>query len=194
MHIPELPLVLKKIGIDQDGDARLSLSEFLDFVQSCIMSELPEPFVAEIRKAHAAAAAAAPDGAVDRRAAAALLASLGIAISSPAVREELMEVMDADGSGDASAEEVITCIGMMRRTQLDLEAVARAFSSAAGENMALLSATRLSEFLGLSVADANDLIFLADMDRFEDKDDMALTANKATIDMEELHNVIMHWA
>ena len=79
--------------------------------------------VEKVRAAHAEAVCASPSGIVDRKGALALLRSVGLHLPDSPPTEELMDVMDADASGDVSLSELLVGIGMLRKQQLDRHSV-----------------------------------------------------------------------
>ena len=138
-----LAKLLERSGADADGSGTLSRDEFLELVRAALVSDLPTRFVDQVRAAHAAAAAAAAAGGVTgcrtdldegdepvvRRAAVpALMRTLGVSLPNDVCTDELLDVMDADGSGDVSVEELIVGCGMVRREQLELRRLGTAFA------------------------------------------------------------------
>merc|ERR1711988_1766820 len=128
-----------------------------------------------------------------------LLRSLGITLPSDVSTDELMDVMDTDGSGDVSVSEILTGAGMLRREQLEMAALAAAFkemaaSRAEGSGDHELSANYLAQILEIPSNDAEDLVLLADIDRFS-----AAAAAKAaqderaepTMDIIEFHRLVV---
>ena len=140
-----LAKLLARSGADADGSGTLSRDEFFELVRLALVSDLPARFVAQVRAAHAAAAAAAgaaagsaadggstggegDEGVVQRAAVPALMRTLGVSLPNDVSTDELLDVMDADGSGDVSVEELIVGCGMVRREQLELRRLGTAFA------------------------------------------------------------------
>ena len=199
----QLAKLFHHMGWDTDGDGTLSRDEFYELARVTLMADLPKTYVASVEARYAEhAARSTPPGVVRRRDIPALLKSLGVVMPSGVSTDELIDVMDSDGSGDVSVDEVLTGSGMLRREQLEMDELRHVFSdmvatadwgyhrctggaadsgdtgdsggsggSGAGDQ---LSAVTLSHCLGIGIAEAEDLVFLADIDRFLEPKDLAL--------------------
>ena len=187
----QLAKLFQHMGWDTDGDGTLSRDEFYELARVTLMADLPKAYVASVEARYAAAAQRnTPPGVVNRRDIPALLGELGVVMPSDVSTDELIDVMDSDGSGDVSVAEVLTGSGMLRREQLEMEELRHVFSDMVATadwghhrtphdnatNVASakqrfvddeqLSALTLSHCFGIGIAEAEDLVFLADIDRF----------------------------
>jgi Ca2+-binding EF-hand superfamily protein len=129
MSSTQLLGVLRSLGLELDGTGALSRAQFGELVRQTLLSDLPSQLVDQLRAAHGAAASAAASGLVDRDGAVSLLASIGIKLPGDVPTAELMDAMDADGSGDVCIDEVLVFVGMLRRQQLELAALASVFEA-----------------------------------------------------------------
>ncbi len=116
--------------------------------------------------------------------------------------DELLDVMDADGSGDVDVEELLVGAGMLRRSLLEMEALAKEFEQmasdaqnrqAAGEGQ--LTAAFLARQLSIPVAEAEDIVFLSDLDRFSGGASGRLLAGaEPTIDVSEFYRHFLQFS
>ena len=116
--------------------------------------------------------------------------------------DELLDVMDADGSGDVDVEELLVGAGMLRRSLLEMEALAKEFEQmasdaqnrqAAGEGQ--LTAAFLAWQLSIPVAEAEDIVFLSDLDRFSGGASGRLLAGaEPTIDVFEFYRHFLQFS
>ena len=168
-------------GVDADTNGSLCKSEFDEFVRQTLVADLPATVVDALQAAHDGAARRSTTGLVDRTAAAELLRSIGIGFpANDMSTEELLDVMDADGSGDVSMQELLAGVGMLRRQQKEMATLEQAFKAFlkppknrcrcrfclqrlnGAQGSGELSATHIARLLGIPLPEVSRVIPLPD--------------------------------
>ena len=186
---------------DQDGNGALSKGEFLDFARLTLMAEIPSKFVSLVQDKHKEIAKSSAAGFVGRNDIPQLLRLLGVNLPPDVSADEVMDIMDTDGSGDVAVDEILTGAAMVRREQTEVMHLVDVFNDIAknSQKEGLLSAEYLHETLKIPLNEAEDLVFLADIDRFgAGRHAIAATGEDAhaehTIDMTEFLRLIMDFS
>jgi len=116
-----------------------------------------------------------------------------------------MDNVDADASGDISKHKLLVAAGMIRHKERQASALAEAFSELAKQAgceavTQELSADHLSKLLNVDMAVAEEIVFLADLDRFSNNPPFQITKRTSTadfkeptIDLIELYRLIVGW-
>ncbi|KAL1510690.1 hypothetical protein AB1Y20_006985 [Prymnesium parvum] len=206
--VPSGPLAEMLRDISSDLAGSLSRDDFLEFLRQNLVADLPATLVAWMEDEHAAAAAASSSGRVSRvsrRAAVRLLRAGGFTLPTRSAMEELMDNVDADASGDISKHKLLVAAGMIRHKERQASALAEAFSELAKQAgceavTQELSADHLSKLLNVDMAVAEEIVFLADLDRFSNNPPFQITKRTSTadfkeptIDLIELYRLIVGW-
>ena len=181
---------------DQDGNGALSKPEFLDFARLTLMAEIPTRFVTLVQGKHREIKAKSASGFVGRNDIPTLLKLLGVNLPPDISADEVMDVMDTDGSGDVDVDEILTGAAMVRREQTEVMHLIDVFNDIAknSDKKGQLSAPYLHETLQIPIEEAEDLVFLADIDRFESGGAATDDKTEHTIDMTEFLRLIMDFS
>ena len=121
---------------------------------------------------------------------ASLLLRLGFVLDELSL-EELFDEVDSDADGRISEDELVTCIGMLKRNMLELMHLEESFKQfrrptlEAADNEAEQHVVRASDLvgaLGVTLEEAEEMIFIADL-----KDNQV-------IDFTEFRQVVVNWS
>eukprot|EP00326_Haptolina_ericina_P021862 CAMPEP_0181176518 /NCGR_PEP_ID=MMETSP1096-20121128/4673_1 /TAXON_ID=156174 ORGANISM="Chrysochromulina ericina, Strain CCMP281" /NCGR_SAMPLE_ID=MMETSP1096 /ASSEMBLY_ACC=CAM_ASM_000453 /LENGTH=352 /DNA_ID=CAMNT_0023264613 /DNA_START=38 /DNA_END=1093 /DNA_ORIENTATION=- len=178
----------------EESSREFNKEQFREFIRQILVSDISLSLYERLKSVHAAAV---ERGVVDRKATVALLASIGIQLPDNIKTEELLDVMDADGSGDIDFEELLVGIGMLKRQTLEWSEIKTIFDDLFHHNGKVghrdLNAEDFSMLFNLKAEEAEELVFLADKDRFNVGADEEATGDADEIDLAEFYQMILEW-
>ena len=114
-------------NIDDDGNGKLSKEEFLSFLRSFFLADIPSVVVDALRLAYDEAVAKSPNEPMDESRIASLFKELGFDTKSSNMGD-VIGVIDADDDGDVDFNEYMTGIGMLKKMTLLSNQLDSAFS------------------------------------------------------------------
>jgi len=186
--------IVEESGIDKDGDGVLTQEEFLEFLRSLFLADLPSKEIPILKESYDTAVVEAGEGSVmDEERVKGLFGMLGFDTESSQMKS-VLGVIDSDGDGDVSFEEFLTGVAMMKRYCLQIKDLNNAFeyhkSSVRNVRKSVvnkdLSAEDLEAAFKVNQDEAAEMVFLADMDDCP-------AQGERTIDITEFQQLVMAW-
>lgn len=188
-------------------DVAVTREGFLDFLRANILADIDANLALALQEAHAEKCDAF--GLISPAAAVEALGKGGFEVLDLERVYELLARVDEDASGSLDLPEFLVAAGMLVRHQREMWALEKAFAqlaSCAGEAIGdELRASHLANVLGVPMDTAEDIVLIADLDRFAEGDTFIKPSKRSsqkvsqspshepTIDIIELYRLISGW-
>lgn len=201
--------MLRDVKATTNQDGSLSEEQFLEFLRTMLVKDLPLPLIDQLVERYNILAAESPDGKLSVAGAEAIIYHLGFASKKvDTSTAEIMTIIDADHSNTVALDELLMCIGMLYKIQDEMMTLGSVFKrmvhggskwwkrKSYGEDLleAALDSTRhgqltvprITEILDCTAQEAEDLVYIGDFDRFKndaDIDEWSLHEHDALINL-----------